>query len=99
MDSYLEGEMHCRVKPGNDGSNVEAPGDSSFTLALVADRDIHVLDLELAHRLEHCPGHVRIDLDLEVVHALQRLVVLLAEGHLALGRIELHTLHRGDQLL
>src|SRR5919199_714553 len=45
---------------------------------LVLDRNVHVLDLQLAHRLEHGPGDVRIDLDLEVVHALQRLMVFLA---------------------
>ena len=45
------------------------------------------------------PGDRRIVLDPEVVHALQRLVVLLAEGHLALGRVEAHAFHRGDQLL
>ena len=45
------------------------------------------------------PGDVGIDLDLEGVHRLQRLMVLLAEDHLALGRVELHALHRRDQLL
>src|SRR4051812_6862203 len=34
-------------------------------LPLVPDRHGHVLDLELAHRLEHRPGDIRIDLDLE----------------------------------
>src|SRR5882672_9370329 len=68
-------------------------------LALVADRDRHVLDLELAHQLGDRPGDGRIHLDLEVVHALQRLMVFLAEQHATLGGLELHALHRRDQLL
>src|SRR3569623_1749655 len=40
--------------------------------ALVLDRNVHVLDLQLAHRLEHGPGDVRIDLDLEVKKTKQR---------------------------
>jgi hypothetical protein len=35
----------------------------------------------------------------EVVHALHRLVVFLAEGHLALGRVEAHAFHGGDELV
>src|SRR6516165_3838530 len=74
-------------------------GESKEISALVADRNVHVLDLELADRIEDGPGDVRIDPDLEVIHALQRLVVLLAEHHLALGCVELHALHGRDQLL
>src|SRR3954470_19610187 len=59
--------------------------------SLVADRDRHVLDLELTDRLQHRPTDVRIDLDLEVIHALQRLMIFLAEHHLALWRVELHS--------
>src|ERR1700747_104783 len=66
---------------------------------LVADRNVHVLNPEFAHRLKYGPGKVRINLDLEVIHALQRLMVFLAEDHLALGRVERHPLHRGNQLL
>src|SRR3954452_24980919 len=77
-------------------------GDDASCVAhsspLVLDRDVHVLDLELADRLEHRPGQRRVDLDLEVIHALQRLMVLLAEHHLALRRVEFHAFHRGDQL-
>src|SRR4030081_84775 len=81
--------MDCRGKPGNDGSNIEdARTTPASQFPLVADRDVHVLDLEFAHRLQHGPGHIRIDLDLEVIHALQRLMVFLAEHHLALGAIE-----------
>src|SRR3954454_21092502 len=65
--------------------------------ALVADRDRHILDLEFAYRLEHGPADVRVDLDLEVIPALQRLMVFLAEHHFALWRIELHAFHRADQ--
>src|SRR5216684_9066234 len=65
---------------------------------LVLDRDVHVLDLQFAHRLQHGPFNLRIDLDLEVVHALQRLMVLLPEDHLALRRIELQAFHGADQL-
>ena len=66
--------------------------------ALVADRDIHVLDLDFLDELRDRPGDVGIDLDLEMIHRLQRLMVLLAEDHLALGRVELHALHRRDEL-
>ena len=38
-------------------------------------------------------------LDPEVVHVLHRLMVFLAEGHLALGRVEAHAFHGRDQLL
>ena len=38
-------------------------------------------------------------LDPELVHGLQRLVVFLAESHVALGGLELHAFHGGDQLL
>src|SRR3954454_20586432 len=62
--------------------------------ALVADRDRHVLNLEFAYRLEHSPADIRVDLDFEVIHALQRLMVFLAEHHLPLWRIELHAFHR-----
>src|ERR1700730_10929339 len=90
--------MDCRVKPGND--EIATPkARGTVTSALVADRDVHVLDLEFANRFVHRPGEVRVDLDPEVIHALQRLMVLLAEDHLALRRIELHAFHRGDQLL
>ncbi len=33
------------------------------------------------------------------IHVLQRLVILLAEGHGALGRVEAQAFHGGDQLL
>ncbi len=44
-------------------------------------------------------GEVRIDLDAEVIHALERLMVFLAEYHLAFRRIELHAFHHRNQLL
>src|SRR5205807_3306230 len=65
-------------------------------LPLVPDRNVHFLDLDLADGLVDRPCQVRIDLDFEVIHALQRLMVFLAEHHLALGRVELHALHRAD---
>src|SRR5262249_41620753 len=46
-----------------------------WTSLLVQDRDLHVLDAELAHQLGDAPLDVGIDLDPEVVHRLQRLVV------------------------
>ena len=49
--------------------------------------------------LRDAPRDRRVSLDLEVIHALERLMVLLAEHHLALRRVELHAFHRGDQLL
>src|SRR3954447_3703302 len=55
--------------------------------SLVTDRDRHVLDLELTDRLQHPPTDVRIDLDLEVIHALQRLMIFLAEHHLPFGLV------------
>src|SRR5256885_6658365 len=61
--------------------------------ALVADRNVHLLDLDLANRLVHRPRQVWIDLELEVIHALQRLIVLLAGGHLGLCRVDVHALH------
>src|ERR1017187_4093273 len=67
-------------------------------LALVPDRNVHVLDLDLADELGDRPGHVRVDLDLEVIHGLKGLVVFLAEDHLPLRRLEGHAFHRGDQL-
>src|SRR4051812_37466898 len=65
--------------------------------ALVADRDVHFFRLDLVHQLGHAPGKRRVGLDLEVVHALHRLMVFLAERHLPLGRFETHAFHRGDQ--
>src|SRR5690606_1307568 len=50
-------------------------------------------------QLGNAPGDVRVDLDLEVVHALHGLMVFLAEGHLALGRVEAHAFHGGNQLV
>src|SRR5437899_10437471 len=64
---------------------------------LVADRHAHLFRFDLAHELGHAPGEGRVHLDLEVVHRLHRLVVFLAEGHLALGRVEAHALHRADE--
>src|SRR6478735_2048213 len=54
-------------------------GEVKNSSALVLNRNVHVLDLQLTHRLEHGPGDIRIDLDLEVIHALQRLMVLFPE--------------------
>src|SRR5207244_6352796 len=62
------------------------PGHDEVPSTLVADRNVHFVDLDLAHRLVHRPGEIRIDLDLEVIHRLQGLVVFLAEHHLALRR-------------
>src|SRR5882757_10409958 len=59
---------------------------SFAALSLIADRNIHVFDLEFTDRFLHRPGDVRIDLDLEVIHALQRLMVLFAEHHRAFRR-------------
>src|SRR5260370_12649560 len=74
-------------------------GSTYCSLSLIADRNVHFLNLDLADRFVHRPRQVRIDLDLEVIHALQCLMVLFPEDHLALRRIELHAFHRGDQLL
>src|SRR5205085_9273148 len=78
--------MRCCPRPGCGARCREAlprQGGKRGS-ALVADRDRHVLDLEFTYRLEHGPADVRVDLDLEVIHALQRLMVFLAEHHLAL---------------
>src|SRR6266513_6492587 len=84
--------MRCCPRPGCGARCREAlPRQGrGRRSALVADRDRHVLDLEFTYRLEHGPADVRVYLDLEVIHALQRLMVFLAECHLALWRIELH---------
>src|SRR6266540_7065211 len=68
-------------------------------LLLVLDGRRRLLGRELADQRRDQPRHVRLGHELEDVHALERLVVLLAEDHLALGRLELHALHGGDQLL
>jgi hypothetical protein len=53
----------------------------------------------LAHQFEQVPLAGLGLLDAEVVHRLHRLVILLAEGHLALRRVEVHAFHGGDELL
>src|SRR6266508_2589928 len=68
-------------------------------LLLVLDGRRRLLGRELADQRRDQPGHVRLGHELEDVHALQRLVVFLAEDHLALGRLELHALHGRDELL
>src|SRR6266540_5908156 len=68
-------------------------------LLLVLDGRRRLLGRELADERRDQPGHVRLGHELEDVHALQRLVVFLAEDHLALGRLELHALHGRDELL
>src|SRR5450631_1634600 len=52
-------------------------GEGEERSPLVGDREIHVLDLEFAHQLQHGPGEVGVGPDLEVIHALQCLMVLL----------------------
>src|SRR5687768_7777884 len=68
-------------------------------LFLVANRNRQLRGRDLLHQLEQVPLALLLFLDAEVVHRLQRLVVLLAEAHRALGRVEEHAFHRGDQLL
>src|SRR5664279_4477419 len=67
--------------------------------ALVLDRDVHLFRLDLVDQLGDAPLERRIVLDPEVIHRLHRLVVFLAEGHLALGRLEAHAFHGLDELL
>src|SRR5688572_22936610 len=57
-------------------------------LALVADRDVDVLGRNLAHEIEHVEIVLPVLLDPEVIHRLHRLMVFLAEGHRALGRLD-----------
>src|SRR5882724_11462210 len=99
LPGHLVRRRASRFCPAMTVQTSKAQNDSWIWSTLVADRNIHVFDLELAHRLQYGPGQARIDLDLEVIHALERLMVLLPEHHLALGRIELHAFHGADQLL
>src|SRR6185436_5862549 len=74
-------------------------GAGGRALPLIPDRNVHLLRSYFTDQLRHAPGERRVDLDLEVIHRLHRLVVFLAEGHLALRRLEAHALHRADQLV
>src|ERR1700744_6265002 len=56
--------------------------------ALVANRNRHFRNRNLADEVEQIPLVLAVSLDLEVIHRLQRLMVFLAEGHRPLGRIE-----------
>src|SRR3990170_1264438 len=68
-------------------------------LPLVLDGWRRLLRAQLLGEYRDEPRHVGLGGHLEHVHALQGLVVLLAEDHLALGRLELHALHGRDELL
>src|ERR1700712_1622959 len=93
---YSEARWSAGSSPAMTVQMTEARGQALSPL--VADRNVHVLDLDLAHRLVDGPCQVRIDLDPEVIHALQRLVIFLAEDHLAFRGVELHAFHRADKL-
>src|SRR5581483_856565 len=69
--------------------------DSSL---LHADRQRHVLGRDGRHQVQDVVV-LGVLLDAEVIHVLQRLVILLAEGHGTLGRVEGEALHGRDQLL
>src|SRR4051812_5895751 len=79
--------VRSRVSSAGAAAAIAPPTPVGRGSALVEDRDLHVLDLELADELGHGPGERRVDLDAEMVHRLQRLVVLLAEHHFALRRL------------
>src|SRR5690242_11870697 len=66
--------------------------------ALVADRDRHPVGRDRLDQREQIVRVLAVGLDLEVVHHLERLVVLLAESHRALRRVEGQPLHGGDEL-
>src|SRR5438445_449740 len=67
--------------------------------ALDGDRHRHLRSRDLAHQFEQVPLAGGRLLHLELVLGLHRLVVFLAESHLALGGVEVHAFHRRDQLL
>ena len=60
---------------------------------------VFVVDAELAGQHRGGPGIRRVIAQLEAEHRLQRLMVLRAEPHLALGAVEFEALHGGDQRL
>src|SRR5215471_19065997 len=68
-------------------------------LPLVQDGRGRFLRRQLAREDRHEPGHIGLGGELESVHGLERLMILLAEGHLPLRCVELHALHRLDELL
>src|SRR5262249_44959294 len=65
----------------------------------VADRYWQFRYCDLSDQVEKVPLVLATGLDLEHVHRLQRLMIVLAENHPALRRVEFHPLHGGDQLL
>src|SRR5437868_5408693 len=65
---------------------------------LHTDRERHVVGGDGRHQIQDVVV-LGVLLDAEVIHVLQRLMVLLAEGHGTLGRVEGEVLHGGDQLL
>src|SRR5437868_14448043 len=67
-------------------------------LLLHTDRERHVLGGDGRHQIQDVVV-LGVLLDAEVIHVLQRLMVLLAEGHGTLGRVEGEVLHGRDQLL
>src|SRR3990170_3748849 len=88
--------------PGHSCTASETPSAGTRGMArllLVLDGRRRLLRRELANQRGDEPRHIGLGDELEDVHALERLVILLAEDHLALGRLELHALHRGDELL
>ena len=54
-------------------------------------------DLENVYTSKPISTEVILNLDLEVIHRLQCLMVLATEGHGALGRLEAHPFHGLDQ--
>src|SRR3989304_2705194 len=75
--------------PGHSCTASETPSAGTrgtARLLLVLDGRGRLLRRKLAEERRDQPRHVRLGRHLEDVHALERLVVLLAEDHLALGR-------------
>src|SRR5262245_28409206 len=66
--------------------------------ALRAHRQRHFVGRDGANELQDVVV-LGVFLDAEVIHVLERLVILLAEGHRSFGRVEREALHGGNQLL
>src|SRR5437660_4357100 len=65
----------------------------------VADRYWQFRYCDLSDQVEKVPLVLAIGLDLEHVHRLQCLMIVLSENYPALRRVEFHPFHGGDQLL
>ncbi len=89
--------MRPETSPPDDYRQ-ESSGREPLFLIVAANRNVHLIGFDFADKLRNGPVDIVIDLDLEMIHGLQGLVVLGPEGHLTLGRIPGHAFHGLDQV-